>query len=94
VIAPLARRGIGLQKRSSATASAIPSPRTTNCRPGEGEYGQKEKVIRELLAEAGDRVGKSMAQRLYNLVDLPHAGHHLLRLEPEAGTMGYAFTFG
>ena len=179
---------------------------------GEGEYGEKEKVIRELLAEAGDRVGKSMAgahgieadagvttpetylgaaraerftnaklspglhhftappavpddsfayrgpwrieldsataaggslelnfgarrvylvlgtvdgkprrvrvtldgrpigaaagsdvhggavtvraQRLYDLVDLPRVGHHLLRLEPEAGTMGYAFTFG
>ena len=34
------------------------------------------------------------AQRLYELVDLPRAGNHLLRLEPEAGTMGYAFTFG
>ena len=34
------------------------------------------------------------AQRLYDLVDLPRVGHHLLRLEPEAGTMGYAFTFG
>ncbi len=28
---------------------------------GEGEYGEKEQVIRELLAEAGDRVGKSMS---------------------------------
>jgi cytochrome c biogenesis protein CcdA/thiol-disulfide isomerase/thioredoxin len=34
------------------------------------------------------------AQRLYNLVDLPKVGHHLLRLEPEAGAMAYAFTFG
>jgi len=34
------------------------------------------------------------SQRLYNLVDLPHVGHHLLRLVPEAGVMGYAFTFG
>jgi hypothetical protein len=34
------------------------------------------------------------AQRLYNLVDLPWVGHHLLRLEPEAGVSGYAFTFG
>jgi cytochrome c biogenesis protein CcdA/thiol-disulfide isomerase/thioredoxin len=34
------------------------------------------------------------AQRLYNLVDLPSVGHHLLRLEPEAGVTGYAFTFG
>jgi cytochrome c biogenesis protein CcdA/thiol-disulfide isomerase/thioredoxin len=34
------------------------------------------------------------AQRLYNLVDLPGAGHHLLHLEPEAGAMAYAFTFG
>ena len=34
------------------------------------------------------------AQRLYDLVDLPRVGHHLLRLEPEAGTVGYAFTFG
>jgi len=34
------------------------------------------------------------SQRLYELVDLPAAGEHLLRLEPEAGVMGYAFTFG
>jgi cytochrome c biogenesis protein CcdA/thiol-disulfide isomerase/thioredoxin len=34
------------------------------------------------------------SQRLYELVDLPEAGQHLLRLEPETGTMGYAFTFG
>jgi cytochrome c biogenesis protein CcdA/thiol-disulfide isomerase/thioredoxin len=33
-------------------------------------------------------------QRLYELVDLPRVGDHLLRLEPEAGAMGYAFTFG
>jgi cytochrome c biogenesis protein CcdA/thiol-disulfide isomerase/thioredoxin len=34
------------------------------------------------------------AQRLYELVDLPRVGHHVLRLEPEAGVRGYAFTFG
>jgi cytochrome c biogenesis protein CcdA/thiol-disulfide isomerase/thioredoxin len=33
-------------------------------------------------------------QRLYNLVNLPKVGHHVLTLEPEAGVMGYAFTFG
>jgi cytochrome c biogenesis protein CcdA/thiol-disulfide isomerase/thioredoxin len=33
-------------------------------------------------------------QRLYNLVDLPRVGHHVLTLKPEAGVMGYAFTFG
>ncbi len=33
-------------------------------------------------------------QRLYNLVDLPRVGHHVLSLEPEAGVEGYAFTFG
>ena len=33
-------------------------------------------------------------QRLYNLVDLPKVGHHVLTLEPEAGVEGYAFTFG
>jgi cytochrome c biogenesis protein CcdA/thiol-disulfide isomerase/thioredoxin len=32
--------------------------------------------------------------RLYNLVDLPRVGHHLLTLEPQAGVEGYAFTFG
>jgi cytochrome c biogenesis protein CcdA/thiol-disulfide isomerase/thioredoxin len=32
--------------------------------------------------------------RLYNLVDLPRVGHHVLTLEPEAGVEGYAFTFG
>jgi len=34
------------------------------------------------------------SQRLYDLVDLPRVGHHVLRLEPEAGVTGYAFTFG
>jgi cytochrome c biogenesis protein CcdA/thiol-disulfide isomerase/thioredoxin len=34
------------------------------------------------------------AQRLYNLVDLPRVEKHMLTLEPEKGTMGYAFTFG
>jgi len=34
------------------------------------------------------------AQRLYNVVDLPAVGHHLLTLEPEAGVMAYSFTFG
>jgi cytochrome c biogenesis protein CcdA/thiol-disulfide isomerase/thioredoxin len=34
------------------------------------------------------------SQRLYDLVDLGRVEHHVLRLEPEAGTMGYAFTFG
>jgi cytochrome c biogenesis protein CcdA/thiol-disulfide isomerase/thioredoxin len=32
--------------------------------------------------------------RLYNLVDLPRVGHHVLSLEPHAGVEGYAFTFG
>ena len=34
------------------------------------------------------------SQRLYDLVDLPAVGHHVLRLQPQAGVMGYAFTFG
>ncbi len=34
------------------------------------------------------------SQRLYDLVDLPAVGRHVLRLIPQAGTMGYAFTFG
>ncbi len=33
-------------------------------------------------------------QRLYNLVNLPRVGHRRLELVPEAGVMGYAFTFG
>ena len=34
------------------------------------------------------------SQRLYDLVDLPAVGHHVLRLQPQPGVMGYAFTFG
>ena len=48
-------------------------------------------------AGGADVHGGSVAvtsQRLYELVDLPRVGHHVLRLEPEAGVMGYAFTFG
>ncbi|UGS33702.1 cytochrome c biogenesis protein DipZ [Capillimicrobium parvum] len=33
-------------------------------------------------------------QRLYRLVDLPRAGHHVLTLEVAPGVSGYAFTFG
>jgi thiol-disulfide isomerase/thioredoxin len=33
-------------------------------------------------------------QRLYELVDLPRGGRHLLTLRPEPGIVGYAFTFG
>jgi cytochrome c biogenesis protein CcdA/thiol-disulfide isomerase/thioredoxin len=33
-------------------------------------------------------------QRLYDLVDLGRVGEGVLRLEPEAGIEGYAFTFG
>jgi hypothetical protein len=49
-------------------------------------------------AEAGSDVhGGTVtiaAQRLYNLVNLPRVEHHVLTLEPEAGVMAYAFTFG
>jgi hypothetical protein len=49
-------------------------------------------------ADAGSDVHRGVvtviSQRLYNLVDLPRVGHHVLRLLPEAGVMGYAFTFG
>jgi cytochrome c biogenesis protein CcdA/thiol-disulfide isomerase/thioredoxin len=69
-----------------------------------GSPGQDRKV-RVLLdgrpissAEAGSDVhGGAVTvtgQRLYNLVDLPKVGHHVLTLEPEAGVEGYAFTFG
>jgi cytochrome c biogenesis protein CcdA/thiol-disulfide isomerase/thioredoxin len=33
-------------------------------------------------------------QRLYELVDLPQVEHRVLRLLPDQGVMGYAFTFG
>jgi cytochrome c biogenesis protein CcdA/thiol-disulfide isomerase/thioredoxin len=34
------------------------------------------------------------SQRLYELVNLPRVGRHVLELHPEAGVTGYAFTFG
>ncbi len=34
------------------------------------------------------------SQRLYDLVDLPKVENRTLRLVPESGVMGYAFTFG
>lgn len=45
-------------------------------------------------ADVHDGAVTVTGQRLYNLVDLPKVEHHLLELEPEAGVMGYAFTFG
>ncbi len=65
----------------------------------------RERQVRVLLdgepiapAAAGSDVHGGVVtvskQRLYNLVDLPRVGAHLLTLEPEAGVMAYAFTFG
>jgi cytochrome c biogenesis protein CcdA/thiol-disulfide isomerase/thioredoxin len=49
-------------------------------------------------ALAGRDVHRGVAtissQRLYDLVELPAVGRHLLRLEPAPGIEGYAFTFG
>lgn len=49
-------------------------------------------------AEAGTDVHNGVvtvdSQRLYNLVALPEVEGHVLELEPQAGVMGYAFTFG
>ena len=56
---------------------------------GEGEYEEKERVIRELLGEAGREVGKSESGARG-----VEAEAGVLRLEPEVGVMGYAFTFG
>jgi hypothetical protein len=65
----------------------------------------EERRVRVLLDGkpiAADAAGRDVedgvvtvsSQRLYNLVDLPRAGEHVLRLIPEAGVSGYAFTFG
>ncbi len=45
-------------------------------------------------ADVHDGVVTVTGQRLYDLVDLPRVERHTLRLEPEKGVMGYAFTFG
>jgi cytochrome c biogenesis protein CcdA/thiol-disulfide isomerase/thioredoxin len=49
-------------------------------------------------ADAGSDVHAGVVtvtgQRLYNLVDLPRVGHHVLTLKPEPGVTAYAFTFG
>ena len=52
--------------------------------------------IPDALAGADVRGGVATIgmQRLYDLVDLPTVGRHLLRLEPQPGIAGYAFTFG
>ena len=70
-----------------------------------GTVDGKPRRVRVLLdgkpigpADAGADVhGGSVtvnSQRLYELAELPRVEHHVLRLEPEAGVMGYAFTFG
>jgi cytochrome c biogenesis protein CcdA/thiol-disulfide isomerase/thioredoxin len=45
-------------------------------------------------ADVHDGVVTVTAQRLYDLADLPRVEHRTLRLVPEAGISGYAFTFG
>jgi cytochrome c biogenesis protein CcdA/thiol-disulfide isomerase/thioredoxin len=45
-------------------------------------------------ADVHGGVATISSQRLYDLVALPQVGSHVLRLEPESGIEGYAFTFG
>ena len=45
-------------------------------------------------ADVEDGVATVSEERLYRLVELPRAGHHVLTLRFEPGTSGYAFTFG
>ncbi|HYU60683.1 MAG TPA: cytochrome c biogenesis protein DipZ [Solirubrobacterales bacterium] len=45
-------------------------------------------------ADVENGVATISEQRLYRLVELPHAERHTLTLEPEPGISGYAFTFG
>jgi cytochrome c biogenesis protein CcdA/thiol-disulfide isomerase/thioredoxin len=45
-------------------------------------------------ADVHDGVVTVSSQRLYDLVDLPRVEHRTLRLVPEKGVTGYAFTFG
>jgi cytochrome c biogenesis protein CcdA/thiol-disulfide isomerase/thioredoxin len=69
-----------------------------------GSPGRSRGVVVKLdgkpisAADAGSDVDGGVvdvtSQRLYNLVDLPKVEHHVLELEPQAGVMGYAFTFG
>jgi thioredoxin family protein len=54
------------------------------------------KPIPDALAgsDIHDGVLTVTGQRLYDLVELPKVEDRTLRLVPEAGVMGYAFTFG
>ncbi|HEX5145584.1 MAG TPA: hypothetical protein VFV85_01070, partial [Conexibacter sp.] len=45
-------------------------------------------------ADVHDGVATIGGQRLYDLVSLPAVERHVLRLEPQQGVQGYAFTFG
>ncbi|HEY4279111.1 MAG TPA: cytochrome c biogenesis protein DipZ [Conexibacter sp.] len=45
-------------------------------------------------ADAHNGVVTVTGQRLYELVDLPRVGHHVLHLQPDDGTDAYSFTFG
>ena len=45
-------------------------------------------------SDVRDGTATVSSQRLYELVDLPRVSHHVLRLVPERGVTGYAFTFG
>jgi cytochrome c biogenesis protein CcdA/thiol-disulfide isomerase/thioredoxin len=41
-----------------------------------------------------DGAVRVIGERLYELIDLPRVGDHVLSLRPDAGVQGYAFTFG
>ena len=69
---------------------------------GSPGHGRKVQVLLDgkpiTAADAGADVSDGAVtvagHRLYDLVDLPEVGQHVLTLKPEAGVEGYAFTFG
>jgi hypothetical protein len=56
--------------------------------------GERRREVEVLVDGKPTRTVAVRRQRLYELVSLPRAGEHRLRLRFEPGVAGYAFTFG
>jgi thiol-disulfide isomerase/thioredoxin len=59
-----------------------------------GSAGDRPRTVAVSVDGRRRRPIRVTTHRLYEVVSLPRAGSHLLTLTPDAGTEGYAFTFG
>ena len=77
-------------------AAGVPRARRSPEGPASVRVALDGKPVTATVAGSDVRDGavRVTGERLYELVDLPEVGDHVLALRPDGGVQGYAFTFG